>query len=575
MFMGKRIHGDNMSFSSRESDIESGANDLQQINSILEHQFVRCYYFVISIQCEMWSWKKKTYENMMEGSAMKKILVIVLAVIVLTMSESCSANAYSSKYQSSLPPKSTLDSAKHSTGMAPTAVAKATGTHYETAETVNDYTLSVSLDDQKHILFVNQNLIYNNKTGTDLNEIYFNIIPQAFRDKGGGTAVKNVYADNKSCEFKKVNGTVYSLELPTPLSSGRKLAIKMDYEINIPNIENRFGYSKNVYNLGNFIITPAVYTKKGWSNETYVDIGDPFYTEIANYKVTIDVPPGYTVAATGADSGNGTYIARNVRDFAFCASDSFKTISEDFEGVKITVYYGDFIKTAKRMLEAAKRSLALYSEDFGKYPYSTLSIVTNELTGGAGGMEYPTLVMIVPAVFLDQLDEATDKNAYIAYSNGIDSSTCHEIAHQWFYSIVGNDQAAEPWLDEGFCRFAEYLYQEKYPIEGPDRHLMRDTLKYNYDIVAGKNRKTRKVDLNESLYGWMKDDPERYGAIYDKGASLLYAMQQQMGEGAFKTALREYVAKFAYGFVDTESFKRFWNDRGDFSKLFKLYFAAK
>ena len=89
----------------------------------------------------------------------------------------------------------------------------------------------------------------------------------------------------------------------------------MHYTVDIPNIQNRFGYQENIYNLGNFIATPAVYENGAWVVEPYVDLGDAFYTEIADYKVAITVPEGFKVAATGVET-DGVYIADDVRDFA-------------------------------------------------------------------------------------------------------------------------------------------------------------------------------------------------------------------------------------------------------------------
>ena len=70
--------------------------------------------------------------------------------------------------------------------------------------------------------------------------------------------------------------TVYALNLPTDLKADQSTDIQMKYQVKIPNIQNRFGYQENVYNLGNFIATPAVYGKDGWTVEPYVDIGDAF-----------------------------------------------------------------------------------------------------------------------------------------------------------------------------------------------------------------------------------------------------------------------------------------------------------
>lgn len=171
----------------------------------------------------------------------------------------------------------------------------------------------------------------------------------------------------------------------------------MEYQVKVPNIQNRFGYQENVYNLGNFIATPAVYGKNGWTVEPYVDIGDAFFTEIANYDVTIHVPDGYTVAATGRETTKGCYQAKQVRDFAFCASDGYTVQQERYQNVDVMVYYnGNLKQTAERVMNAAKQSLELYSDWFGQYPYDTLSLVLNGLTGGVSGMEYPTLAMLDP-----------------------------------------------------------------------------------------------------------------------------------------------------------------------------------
>ena len=209
--------------------------------------------------------------------------------------------------------------------MSPTKAPASSETTIENrhAGTTNKFSLGVTLDVTAHKLTVNQNLTYRNNTGTDLENIYFNLIPQAFRKNGGGINIMEISVNSQACSLKQVEGTVYSLPLPASLPSEEQIDIRMNYEVYIPNIQNRFGYQENVFNLGNFIITPAVYEQNGWSTEPYVDIGDAFYTDIADYNVTINVPEDYIVAATGRKIGSNSYHAENVRDFAFCASNSF------------------------------------------------------------------------------------------------------------------------------------------------------------------------------------------------------------------------------------------------------------
>lgn len=504
---------------------------------------------------------------------MKRTLPICIALL-LVLTTACSPSGAASTSQAG------------SVSSAPAEPVQTTDSIPDKAvKPLNQFHLDVTLDTQAHQLKVKQTLTYHNHTGKPLSQIYFNLIPQAFQKDGGGTVVQNVSVGGKARTLSQVKETVYALDLPADLKADQSTDVQMEYQVKIPNIKNRFGYQENVYNLGNFIATPAVYGKNGWTVEPYVDIGDAFFTEIANYDVTIHVPDGYTVAATGRETTKGRYQAQQVRDFAFCASDGYTVQQETYNGVDVIVYYnGDIKKTAQRVMNTAKQSLDLYSDAFGQYPYDTLSLVLNGLTGGVSGMEYPTLAMLDPEVSLEDLKEmgiggdSSTGPGLDYYLWNIDSATCHEIAHQWFYGIVGNDQIAAAWLDEGACRFAEYLYQKTYctDLDFDGYGTLEDWFQTQYCMITGQKKDGMEcaednTNLNCSLYDWQEKDPMGYSDVYSKGGSLFYEMEQRMGEQKFRQALREYVRTFAYGTVDTEQFRQFWLGKGDFSKLFALY----
>ena len=293
------------------------------------------------------------------------------------------------------------------------------------------------------------------------------------------------------------------------------------------------------------------------------------------------------MAATGQEVGENTYRAQNVRDFAFCASKSWEQISGTWEDVEIRVYYGDHMDiTAGRALDTAEKSLELYSKTFGQYPYPALRIVMSGLTGGVDGMEYPGLILVSPEIGLEEypdLDLENPAGTDAAYTLvALDNTVCHEIAHQWFYGIVGNDQIREPWLDEGLCRYCEYLYQKAYPpqvAEDDGVYLMEDRLRDWHIRVSGEGGEAGTsyapdtANLSWSLYDWWEQDSMGYSDIYDKGASLFHQMELQLGEDAFEDAMKDYVQHFAYGVVTTESFRAFWQGYGDFSQLFSQYLA--
>lgn len=108
-------------------------------------------------------------------------------------------------------------------------------------------------------------------------------------------------------------------------------------------------------------------------------------------------------------------------------------------------------------------------------------------------------------------------------------------------------------------------------------YLMEDRLNDFYIRVSGKGGEAGTgyapdtTDLKLTLYDWEQQDPMGYSEIYDKGASLIYKIEQEIGEGAFDRAVKEYVQRFAYGFVTAEDFKAFWNEKGDLSELLTMY----
>ena len=80
---------------------------------------------------------------------------------------------------------------------------------------VNAFSLEVTLNDSEHKLAVTQKLTYYNNTGTELTEIYFNLIPVAFETDGGGIQMGNILIAGQTCQMTQVQGTVYKLGLPS------------------------------------------------------------------------------------------------------------------------------------------------------------------------------------------------------------------------------------------------------------------------------------------------------------------------------------------------------------------------
>ena len=159
---------------------------------------------------------------------MRRTLPICIALL-LALTTACSAPGAASTSQASV--SSAPAQPTQTTDPIPDKAAKP----------LNQFDLDVTLDPQAHQLKVKQTLTYHNHTGKNLSQLYFNLIPQAFQQDGGGTVMEQVSVDGKAGTLSQVKETVYALNLPTDLKADQSTDIQMEYQVKVPNIKNRFG----------------------------------------------------------------------------------------------------------------------------------------------------------------------------------------------------------------------------------------------------------------------------------------------------------------------------------------------
>ena len=321
----------------------------------------------------------------------------------------------------------------------------------------------------------------------------------------------------------------------------------LKYKVVIPPAGERFGYGEANINMGNWYPVAAVYDADGWNLDKYYSVGDPFYSDAANYFVRIKAPKGYTIAGSGpiteekteGDYKSWKFDAMNMRDFAFIASDRFQ-VAEDKAGDTMvkSYYYKGHEKKGKEALEYGKRSIEVFNSSFGKYPYPTYSVVETEFPSG---MEYPGLVYI---------NEKYYDNDY--KGDNLLNTTVHETAHQWWYGVVGNDQIDEAWLDEGFATYSEGVFTEKEYGRG------------NGDMYYAYLEESAKEDIAAKVYdGVILKSLDRYAnwddygpAVYTGGAALLSEIRNQVGDETFFGIIQTYYKEYSFKNATTEDFLR-------------------
>jgi hypothetical protein len=318
--------------------------------------------------------------------------------------------------------------------------------------------------------------------------------------------------------------TTVRVDLPAPLVQGERARVAFRLSIRLPRVADRFGYAHGLSLLGSALPVLAVRDDTGWNLPPYVDLGESFYSLAGRYRVTLDTPSALATPATGVrvarrtsrDRTVQTFVARDVRDFEWAAGRLSKLTGRG-GGARVAVWYppGTTRRTAGQMLAVAERAMRTFRAAFGPYPYPELDVV---LTGRTsfGGMEYPTIVFTAP-------------NANVV---------AHELAHQWWYGTVGNDQFSEPWLDEGLATWSERLPTRPWrSCEG------------SFTWPSPTTRMT-----NDMAY-W-RDHPGQYWRVaYLGGGCMAAQLVEGFGLVRFQRVLRDLAAAHRFGVVRTEDFR--------------------
>ncbi|MEW9050117.1 MAG: M1 family aminopeptidase [Neobacillus sp.] len=419
------------------------------------------------------------------------------------------------------------------------------------------YIMDVTYDSTNHIIEGTMSVEFINNLDVDLSNLYFNVWGNANTYLAISKKEKNV-----TIEDVKVNGKIveYSLEgsalhiAQVDIKKTESAKVEMGFSVFVPETQDRFGWNKTTTSLGNWFPILAVYDEDGWDVDPYYPGGDSFYSLSGEFDVTLTTEKEQVIATTGTEIGepeiNGGlathhYTAKNVRDFAMELDPNYKIKQAMAGEIPINVYYKEehagYVDT---MLNASIKSLTLFSEKFGQYPWPELDVCAME--GWFGGMEYPQLVMI--SIMPDN------------QTSNVDFVTAHEIGHQWFYGIIGNNQYDEPWLDESFASFAAALFDGQ--LESVDTTVLADShLSSSIDIFTENAKKSTR---------------NYYMMVYRYGATVLDDLRQELGEEQFYTSMQAYFNEMKFAVSSTADFIRIMEetsnrDLGEFFTDHRVY----
>jgi len=427
------------------------------------------------------------------------------------------------------------------------------------SKNLTEYNIDLNMDVETKTATVKQKIYYINSTGSVLKNLKLHLYVQNFKEGAtnsiiASTKLNNCYPNGMSYAEFEINrllvdkkdtaicyegeyDSILSANLNNSLTPNNRVEIELEYTFTIPNCCHRFGYGENTINLANFYPIMCVYENNTFNTNAYNANGDPFYSDISNYRVSIITNNQYIVAGTGEKTttpidektNKTSFIANAVRDFAMVVSNKFEVINETYKNTKIEYYYFNDIN-AESNLKAGVDSIKTFSELFEEYPYSTYSIVKTDFVHG--GMEYPNLVMIASTI-----------NNNDDYKNVI----IHETAHQWWYGLVGNDEFTNPWLDEGLAEFSTILfydYNENYNLNHKD---MINSNKENYSLfITVYEDVLGEIDTSMRAVNEYSTEPEYTYCTYIKGTLMFESLYQLVGKDKFIKSLKDYYESYKF-----------------------------
>jgi hypothetical protein len=414
------------------------------------------------------------------------------------------------------------------------------------------YHLELLIPEDFLILEGHEEVCYANREVQSLDEVYFRLFPNT---NGGKATVSGVTVDGQEVEGEyEFARSAFRVPLTEPLQPGERVVIEMDFAVEVPRQMGGnyglFGYFDDILVLDEFYPVVPVYDDEGWNVEIPPTAGDLTYFDASFYVVQVTAPTDLVLVASGIRTGKelqegmqvSTFAAGPARDFYIAASSRYTVLSGRVGETTINSYaFPEYHEHAQLALEYAVDAMESFNRRFGVYPYVEFDVASTPMQ--AIGIEYPGVVGIGLHLY-DPKAEVSGLPSQVMLQGGV----AHEVAHQWFYNVVGNDQVDEPWLDEALAQYLTGVYYLDTGGESARQGFRRSW----YD-------RWQRVEMAEIPIGLPSGDykdGQEYGAIvYGRGPVFLETLADRMGEETFAEFLREHYRSHEWGIATGAAFQ--------------------
>lgn len=473
-----------------------------------------------------------------------------------------------------------------------------------------DYKIKAQIDDKTDIVTAEEELTYYNNSPDTLRFVYFHLYQNAFI-KGGyleklnlandfkqkfgkyeaeglGTSIQSIKINGKDALFS-LDVSIMKVELSEPIFPNSSVTFNINFKTYFDDGGNqrrrmklfKDNWGNKHYDAVHWYPRICVYDRKfGW--ETDQHLGKEFYGDFGSYEVELTLPKNFVVDATGMlqnknevlpddlrqkldvknfkdkawDSPPSVVIAPdgttktwkyksvNTHDFAWTTDPTYRigekeiTLSNGEKVLCVSLAQEPHAKGWQDAADFCAKVIEVYSRDIGNYAYPKMIVAD-----ARDGMEYPMLT----------LDGGSSPGYY--------GLIAHEVGHNWFFGMVGNNETYRASLDEGFTQFltnwcmtslfGEFKPTKKdpYPVSRMDQTIYRGYIRgaiNNDDMPLN----THSDDFNSAL-----GHGGGYGNVYYKTATMLYNLQYVLGDTLFLAAMQYYFNQWKMAHPYFEDFR--------------------
>lgn len=381
--------------------------------------------------------------------------------------------------------------------------------------------------------------------GTPQRPIYESRIAKLTPDEIGYLRVKKLTQDGVPATISH-ESTILKVTLPTPILPHSHTVLGLDFEGQVPVMIRRAGRNSPdgvALSMAQWYPKMVAYDHKGWHTTEY--LGREFYGVWGNFDVKITLDKTYLVGASGVlqnpneigfgyeDKGvkvptsksatkTWHFIAERVHDFTWAADPQYVHDKHQLaDGKTIHFIYKKYKDTWKQIQEPMLKVFDYYNQLVGKYPWPQYSFIQ----GGDGGMEYAMCTLMVGNEKYERLV----------------GTAAHELAHAWFQHLLATDEAAYPWMDEGFTSYIEYLAEHQILKTKKTANPFDSAYKGYFGLVkSGFQEPTiTHSDRFATNYAYSV-------TAYYKGLLFLTQLDYLMGNEALQKTLKRYYNEYAF-----------------------------